>query len=124
MNELDDLVVDDASIGVVDGTVTTNEELRSLFASSLGGQMLPEEGVGIDNVGDPFGRVEAGDLDDIVALGPLELLHLLFDAKRAEFAHVVRRVPRGEFLVQAIKPGAGVSNCSQCRKIRNNLTSQ
>jgi hypothetical protein len=36
-----------------------------------------------------FGGIESCDLDDVVALRPSELVHLLLDAKITELAHVI-----------------------------------
>jgi len=36
-----------------------------------------------------LGRIEASNLDNIVALGPLEVIHLFLCAQVAEFPHIV-----------------------------------
>ncbi len=35
-----------------------------------------------------LGRIEAGNLDNVVALRPLEVIHLFLCAQAAEFSHI------------------------------------
>ena len=107
VNQVDNLIVDDACIGVIDGTVTTDEHLRSLISIvvlvSL--QQFTELGVRVNNVGDTLGRIESGNLDNVVTFRPLELGHLLLDAKAAEFSHIETRIPRLHLFVKSVEPG-------------------
>ena len=81
IDQVHDLIVDDASIWVIDGTVTTDQELRRLCLGGLSSvlQEFAKARVGVDDVGNTLGRIEPCDLDDILAGRPLELMHLLFD---------------------------------------------
>ena len=108
-DQVQDLIVDDASIRVIDGTVTTDQELGRLFLGGLAGllQELAKARVGVDDVGDTLGRIEPCDLDDVIAGRPLQLVHLLFDTQAAELAHIVLRIPWGKVLVQPIEPAEG-----------------
>ena len=107
VNELHSLVVDDARIGVIDGTVTTDEHLGRLHIGCLLRHQLAEARVRVDHVRDTLRGVEPGNLDDVIAQGPAELRHLLLDAERAELAHVVLTVPVAELLVEAVEPVGG-----------------
>lgn len=67
-----------------------------------------------------FGWIEASDLDNVVTLGPFQLVHFLLGAQASEFTHVKLRIPdncvnisstyprwyspRIELFVQTIKP--------------------
>ncbi len=99
VHELHDLVVDDAGIRVVHGTVTADEQLRGFLVRYLALEHLTELDVRVDNVRDTLGRVEASNLDDVITGGPLELVHLVLQAQAAELAHVELRVPRRKLLV-------------------------
>ena len=108
-DQVHDLIVDDASIRVINGTVTTEQELRRLFLGGLAGRLqeLAKARVGVDDVRDTLGRIEPCDLDEVIAGRPLQFSHLLFDAQAAELAHVVLRIPGVEVLVQSIEPVSG-----------------
>ena len=114
-NQMEDLVVDNASVRVIDGTVSADQELGNLghFGLSVFGEEFAELGVGFENVGDTLGGVESCNLDDIFAAGPRKFIHLLLDAHAPELAHVELRVPDTEFLIQAIKPIGGSPEESQ-----------
>ena len=103
------LVIDNASIRIIDGTVSTNQELGNLRYLSLPvlGEELAELGVRLEDVGDTLRGVESGNLDDIFTAGPPKLVHLLLDAQTPELAHVELRVPDAELFVQAIEPIGG-----------------
>ena len=105
-NQVENLVIDNTGVGVIDGTVSTDQELRSLsfFNLSARGEEFAELGVRLENVGDTLGGVESGNLDDVSTAGPSELVHLLFDAHAPELAHIELRVPDAELLVQTIEP--------------------
>lgn len=104
-DQVHNLIVYDAGIRVIDSTVTADQELRRLFLSPAGRlQEFAKARVGVDDVGNTFGRIEPRDLDDVVADRPLELVRLLFNAQTAELAHVVLRVPWAEVLIQSIEP--------------------
>jgi len=105
-DQVENLVIDNASIRIIDGTMSTDQELGNLrfLSLSVSREERTELGVRLEDVGDTLGGIESGNLDDIFATGPLELVHLLFDAHAPELAHVVLRVPDAELLVKAIKP--------------------
>jgi len=105
--DLHRLVVDNAGIWVVYSTVSAEEQLRVLVLAQFWAvlvQQLTKLVVRVDHSGDTLGGVEASDLNDVVALGPLELVHLFLGAQGAELAHVVLRVPGVEVLVETIEP--------------------
>lgn len=114
-NQMENLVIDDASVRVIHGTVSADQELGNLghFSPSVCGEEAAELGVGFEDVGDTLGGVESCDLDNILAAGPPELVHLLLDAHTPELAHVELGVPNAELLVQAIKPVGGSPEESQ-----------
>ena len=105
-NQVHDLIVDDACIRVIDGTVTTDQELRCLFIRRLASilQELAKARVRVDDVGDALGGIEPCDLDNVIALRPLEFVHLLLEAQATELAHIELRVPWVEVLVQSVEP--------------------
>ena len=106
---MENLVIDDAGVRVVDGTVSTDQELGSLrfFDLSARREEFAELGVRLENVGNTLGRVESSNLDNISTAGPPELVHLFLDTHAPEFAHVELRVPDAELLVQTIEPIGG-----------------
>ena len=108
-DQVEDLVIDNAGVRVVDGTVSTDQELGSLgfFNLSALREEFTELGVGLEDVGNTLGWVESSNLDNISTAGPPELVHLLLDAHTPELAHVVLRVPDAELLVQTIEPIGG-----------------
>lgn len=102
--------------------MTTNEELRVLVLAEVGGVLVEEltqPVVGIDDIGDALGGVEASHLYDVVAFGPLELIHLLLRAEAAELSHVVLGVPRIKLLVETIEPSSNVSQKIEINKTIN-----
>jgi len=117
------LIVDDGGIGVIDGAVTAEEQLRVFLLLELRRlfvQEFAELVIGIDHVGNTwrvlgkgmlfdldaitFGGVEAGDLDEVVAVWPVEFSHLLLGAEATELSHIILGIPRVELLVETIKP--------------------
>lgn len=67
------LVEDDGSVRIVDTTITTDYKLRC-FETGVGFvQQTSKFGVGLDEVGDAFGGVEAGNLNEVFLKGPFEL---------------------------------------------------
>lgn len=106
---MENLVVDNAGVRVIDGTMSADQELGSfrVFNLSARGEKFPELGVRLEDVGDALGGIESGNLDDVSAAGPPELVHLLFNAHAPELAHVELRVPNAELLVQTIEPIGG-----------------
>ena len=112
---MENLVIDNTSVRIIDGTVATDQELGNFrfLGLSVGGEEFAELGIRLEDVGDTLGGVESGDLDDVFTAGPLELVHLLLDAHAPELAHVVLRIPDAELLVQTIKPIGGSAEESQ-----------
>lgn len=106
---MENLVIDDASVRVIDGTVPTDQELGNLgfLGLSVFLEEFTELGVRFEDVGNALGGIETGNLDNVFAAGPLELVHLLFDAHTPELAHVVLGIPDAEFLVQTVEPVGG-----------------
>lgn len=109
------LVIDNASVRIIDGAVATDQELGNLrfLSLSVRSEEFTELGVRLEDVGDTLSGVEPGNLDDISTAGPLELVHLLLDTHAPELAHVVLRVPDAELLVQTIEPVGGSTKESQ-----------
>ncbi len=73
----------------------------------LGGFLLEEaseSNVRVDDIRNSLGWVESSNLDNVVPVWPLELVHLLFETKVAELSHVEGRVPWSKFFVETIKP--------------------
>lgn len=90
--------------------MSTNQHLGVILIVEICGVRLEEAtepDIRVDDIRDTLSRVETGDLDDIVAVGPAELVHLLLDAQIAELSHVERRVPRGQLLVKSVQPLKG-----------------
>lgn len=73
LQEGHDLVGDDGGIRVIDGAVAADEELRDFGEGELSVHELAGFAVGIDKVRDTLGRVEAGDLANVVAGWVLQL---------------------------------------------------
>jgi hypothetical protein len=104
-NELHDLIVDDACIRVIDGSVPTKQQLRVIVLIKIClEEELAELGVRIDDIWNSFGRVESSDLHNVIACRPLKFMHLLFRTQATEFAHIVLRIPRVKVLVEPVKP--------------------
>ena len=106
---MEDLVIDNAGVRVINGTVSANQELGDLglVCLSVGSEKFTELGVRLEDVWDTLGGIETGNLDDVFTARPLEFVRLLLDAHAPEFAHVVLSVPDAKFLVQTIKPISG-----------------
>jgi hypothetical protein len=49
-------------------------------------------------------RIEASNLNNIVTLGPLKLIHFLLRTQAPELAHVELGVPWVQVLVETVKP--------------------
>ena len=112
---MENLVIDDAGVRIVDGTVTTDQELGNLrsFELSARREEFAELDVRLKDVGNTLGGVEPSNLDNISTAGPPELVHLLLDTHAPELAHVELRVPDAELLVQSIEPIGGGTKESQ-----------
>jgi hypothetical protein len=109
-----DLVIDDASIRVINGTMTTKKKLGMLVGIDLVVlQQFPEFVVRVDHVRDTFGRIETRNLDKVLALRPLKYIHLLLPAQIAEHTHVVHRVPGWEMFIETVQKVGGSSQKSQ-----------
>jgi hypothetical protein len=94
-------------IGVVDGSVPTDQQLRVLILSQVRLSRLQEAAeprVRVDDVRNSLRRIKASDLNDVLANRPLQLVHLFFHTHVAEFSHVEGRIPRVKVLVQTIEP--------------------
>ncbi len=95
MDKSRDLVVDDAGIRVVNSAMSTNEQLRDLcYGADTTLKQDAELGVRIDDVGNTLGWIETSDLDNKDALGPYELVHLIFGAQAAGLTKIELRNPR------------------------------
>lgn len=72
--------------------------------------MLPEPSIGPDEIWDTFGGIKAGNLNDVLAEGVLELGHAT--AVTFNIVVVVFKAPRPRvlFLVQTIEPFGGLAN--------------
>lgn len=114
-NQVENLIIDDASVRIVDGTVSTDQELVSFrfFGLSVIGKEFAVLGVGLEDMGNTLRGIETGNLDYVFATRPLELVHLLLDAHTPELAHVILGIPNAELLVQTIKPIGGGTEESQ-----------
>lgn len=104
VQELMDLIVDDASIGVIDRTMSTDQQLGRLVRVDIAFAQLAEARIRVDHIRDTLGRVETGNLHNVVTSGPGKFGHLVAHAQAAEFTHVELRVPSIELLVEPIKP--------------------
>ena len=106
LQQLQNLVVDPASIWIVDSTMSAKEELGNRFeiGDAVLLKELPKLAVRVDDGGNTLGGVEPCDLDKVFTIWPCELGHALFGAETTEFVHVVVRVPGTEIFVQAIEP--------------------
>jgi hypothetical protein len=54
VNQLHDLIVDDAGVGIVDSSVTANQQLRVLFLSGVERFLVEENAefsIGVDDIG-------------------------------------------------------------------------
>ena len=66
------LIIDQAGIGVIDGTVSADNKLRNVGEAGLVA-LATELGVGVDDGGDALGRIETSDLDNVFAGRPVKL---------------------------------------------------
>lgn len=91
-------VVDGSAVGVVDGAVAGDNKLRASLFGEFGAEMV----VGIENVGDAFAGIEAGDLDEVGSASVQRGLVGLEEVMIEELEVVVDLV-FGEIFVEAVQ---------------------
>ena len=90
---LDRLIIYDTRVWVVHGAVPTDKQLRCLFVGKLALKQLAEFEVRFNYARYSFGRIEAGNLNDIFSGWPCQLVAPFLRAERPELAHVVLTIP-------------------------------
>lgn len=89
---------------IIDGTMTADQQLRSLASREDIVETSPELAERVDDVWDTLGRVEPSDLANVSTSRPQKLVHANVAALRLEHPHVVVQVPGPHGLAQTIQP--------------------
>ncbi len=92
VNSIHCLVINHASIRIVDGAMTTYHQLLDVSLWFVGHQ-LSKPGVALDDVGNAFGRVESSDLSEEATIRVLKLREALCLTSLSQDMHVVRQIP-------------------------------